>query len=105
MPVASEPRVVATGSFDCAVGISGLPIEGTAAAIQSAIIWSGRYRLLGTQSSRLLSLSTDACTSSRDDCVPRPVATPRGSDTRVIVVVTQTCHFQKKSSLSDCRTG
>ena len=26
---------------------------------------------LGTQSSRLLSLSTDACTSSRDDCVPR----------------------------------
>ena len=36
---------------------------------------SGSDRILGAQSSRLLSLSTDACTSSRDDCVPRPVAT------------------------------
>ena len=42
---------------------------------------------LGTQSSRLLSLSTDACTStsSRDDCVPRPVATASGSVTELRV--------------------
>src|SRR3989441_9841443 len=41
---------------------------------------------LGTQSSRLLSLSTDACTSSsRDDCVPRPVATAPGSVTELRV--------------------
>ena len=42
---------------------------------------------LGTQSSRLLSLSTDACTStsSRDDCVPRPVAAAPGSVTELRV--------------------
>ncbi|HYT49231.1 MAG TPA: M20 family metallo-hydrolase [Pyrinomonadaceae bacterium] len=42
---------------------------------------------LGTQSSRLLSLSTDSCTttSSRDDCVPRPVAAARRTVTELRV--------------------
>src|SRR5437660_12836057 len=36
---------------------------------------------LGTQSSRLLAGAPVLRLSSRDDCVPRPVATARGSDT------------------------